>query len=98
MFPTLGAWLLIAISIATLIMSAFAFVDCARRRPDAFPAVGRRSKQLWMALTGGAALIGLVNVSLWRNPIGFLGIAAIVIAGVYLLDIRPRIQEITGQR
>ncbi|MCU0282890.1 MAG: DUF2516 family protein [Candidatus Nanopelagicales bacterium] len=98
MFPTLGAWLLIAISLATLAGAAFAFIDCLRRRPDAFPAVGRRSKQLWVALTGAAALIGLINVALWRSPIGLLGIVAIVISAVYLLDIRPRIIEITGGR
>jgi hypothetical protein len=51
-----------------------------------------------VALTGGAALIGLINVSLWRSPISLLGIVAIVISAVYLLDIRPRIIEITGGR
>jgi len=98
MFPALGFWLLLAVAFVTLGAAAFAFLDCLRRRPDAFPAVGRSSKQVWVALTGGAALAALINVSLGWSPIGILGIAAIVITAVYLLDIRPRIQEITGAR
>jgi hypothetical protein len=86
--------ILLAIDLATIAAAGFAFIDCLRRRPDAFPAVGRSSKNLWLALTGGSALVALA----FFNPIGILGIAAIVISGIYLLDIRPRIQEITGQR
>ena len=49
---------------------------------------------MWLALTGGATLVSLATFS----PIGILGIASIVIAGVYLLDIRPKIAEITSGR
>lgn len=98
MFPVLGFWLLFAVAVVTLAAAAFAFFHCLRARPDAFPAIGRSSKQVWVALTGGAALAALLNVSLGWSPIGILGIAAIVISAVYLLDIRPRIQEITGAR
>lgn len=82
------------INLATLVAAAWAFVDCVRRRPDAFPAIGRHSKGLWLGLTGGSALVALAGFS----PLGLLGIAAIVIAAVYLLDIRPKIVEITGGR
>jgi hypothetical protein len=82
------------IDIATLVAAVFAFVHALRTRPDAFPAIGRKSKGLWLGLTGGAALVALATF----NPIGILGIVAIVISAVYLLDIRPRILEITGQR
>lgn len=83
-----------AVHIGTLVISVWAFVDCLRRRPDAFPAIGRQSKPIWLALTGGATLVSLLGFS----PMGFLGIAAIVIAAVYLLDVRPRIAEITNRR
>lgn len=83
-----------AIDIATIIAAVFSFVDCLRRREDAFPAIGRHSKGLWLALTGGSALVAIARF----YPIGMLGIAAIVICGIYLLDIRPRIIEITGGR
>jgi hypothetical protein len=91
---TLTTAILWAIDIATLVGSAWAFILCLRTRADAFPAIGRQSKGLWLALTGGATLVSLA----WFSPIGILGIASIVIAAVYLLDIRPKIAEIlSGQ-
>jgi hypothetical protein len=86
--------ILLAIDVATLVAAVWAFLDCLRRRDDAFPAIGRHSKALWLALTGGAALVALAGFS----PVGILGIAAIVICAVYLLDIRPKIVAITGGR
>lgn len=94
MFSGLSSMILWAINLATLIASAWAFISCVRARPDAFPAIGRRSKGLWLALTGGATVVALAGFS----AMSILGIAAIVVSAVYLLDIRPRIQEITGQR
>jgi Protein of unknown function (DUF2516) len=91
---TLTTAILWAIDLATLVASAWAFIHCLRTRPDAFPAIGRQSKGLWLALTGGATLVSLA----WFNPIGILGIASIVIASVYLLDIRPKIAEILSGR
>ena len=84
---------MLALWILTLGVKAFAFVDCLRRRSDAFPAIGRQTKTLWLILTGLAALTGLVpNLTL-----SIFGIAGIVIALVYLFDIRPRIIEITSR-
>lgn len=94
MFFGLTEWILWLIRIASLVIGVWAFIDCVRRRPDAFPAIGRQTKPIWMALTGGAAAVPLIGFS----PIGLLGIASIVISAVYLLDIRPRIVEITGGR
>ncbi len=94
MFLGLQSWILTTVSLATLVAAAWAFVDCLRRRQDAFPAIGRHSKGLWLALTGGALLVSLAGFS----PMGLLGIAAIVISAVYLLDIRPKLAEITSGR
>lgn len=83
-----------AIHIATLVASLWAFIDCARRRPDAFPAIDRKSKNLWLGLTGAAVVVSLAGFS----PLGMLGLASIIVAAVYLLDVRPKIAEITGGR
>lgn len=81
-------WVLFAI------VKIWAFVDCARRPAQAFPAVNRVSKVLWLILTGVAALTSLLP-SLTLNIIGFAGL---VVALVYLFDVRSRIAEITGSR
>lgn len=91
---SLSHLILLVIHWATLIAAVWAFVDCLRRRPDAFPAIGRQTKGIWLALTGAAVLVSFLGFS----PMGMLGIAAIVVAAVYLLDVRPRIAEITGGR
>ncbi|MGV1004035.1 MAG: DUF2516 family protein [Candidatus Nanopelagicales bacterium] len=82
------------IHIAALGASLWALVDCARRRPDAFPAIDRTSKNLWLGLTGAATLVSLAGFS----PLGLLGLASIVVSAIYLLDVRPKIAEITGGR
>ena len=94
MFSGLASVILTATHLAMLIAALWAFVHCLRARPDAFPAIGRSSKGLWLALTGGATLVALAGFS----AMTMFGIAAIVISAVYLLDIRPRIREITGGR
>lgn len=83
------------IDLVMAVCSVWAFVSCLRTRPDAFPAIGRSSKGLWLALTGVAAFYSIGAVLLQAAPLGILTIGAIVVTAVYLLDIRPRILEIT---
>ena len=96
MFDTVQGVLVLALWVAMLGVKAFAFVDCLRRPKQAFPAVGRQSKVLWLVLTGASAL----TVLLWSyvSPLGLIGLAGIVVSLVYLFDVRPRIKEITGRR
>ena len=88
----------LALNAILLVFSAWAFVSCLRTRPDAFPAIGRRSKGLWAVLTGLAAFYALGGVLVAAAPTGLFAIAATVITAVYMLDIRPKIKEITGGR
>jgi hypothetical protein len=74
------------------VVKIWAFVDCVRRPAQAFPAVGRVSKLLWLLLTGIAMLTGLIP----GLTLGIIGIAGIVVALVYLFDVRVRIAEITS--
>lgn len=94
MFGNVQDLVLLAIWFITLAVKAYAAVDCIRRPAAAFPAVGRQSKVLWLILTTLAALTGLLpNLTL-----SIFGIAGIVIALVYLFDVRTRIIDITNRR
>jgi Protein of unknown function (DUF2516) len=93
---SLVGWIYQILDIAVLVFAAWAFVDCLRRRPDAFPAIGRSSKGVWAVLTGLSALYGLAAVLAGSPPMGFIAIAAIVITGLYLLDLRPKLIEVTS--
>ena len=84
---SLGVWVLM------LVLKGFAFIDCIRRPAAAFPAIGRKSKTLWLVLTGLAALTAVVP----SLTFDIFGIAGAVAALVYLFDVRPKIAEITGR-
>lgn len=73
-------------------LKGFAFFDCLRWRKEAFPAVGRQSKLLWVLLTGISLLTAFIT-----SPTGIFGLAGAVIALIYLFDVRPRIKEILGR-
>ena len=88
----------LVLNLALLICAVWAFASCLRSRPDAFPAIGRRSKGLLAVLTGLSAVYALGGVLSDAAPMGIFAIAAVVITAVYLLDLRPKILEITGQR
>ena len=94
MFDVTQNLVVTVIWIVTLALKAYAFVDCLRRPVAAFPAIGRQTKVLWLVLTGLALLTGLVP----GLTLNLIGIAAVVIAIIYVFDIRPRIVEITGRR
>ena len=86
-FVTFQVGVTLIIWIVFAVLKIWAFVDCLRQRADAFPAVQRQSKTLWLILTGIAALTGLLP-----DPLGIMGIAGIVVALIYLFEIKPRIK------
>ena len=75
-------------------LQIWALIDCSRRPAEAFPAIDRKSKTLWLALTGAALATGVI----FRNPIGIFGIAGAVVVLVDLFDVRPTLIEIMKPR
>ena len=83
--------LLTAISLAVLVLHAWALVDSVTRPANAFEAAGKLTKPAWLAITGIALALGLLF-----SPIGLFGLAATVASIVYLVDVRPAVKEIQG--
>ena len=90
---TVQGWIVLALSIAALGVEAFALVDCVRRRPDAFTAAGKRTKNFWLLVTGVAVLLGVVAL----GGLGLLAIVGIVAAGVYLADVKHALDQVMGR-
>ncbi len=84
------------LSLVMLGLQAFSLVDAVRRRPDAFPASGNQTKTLWLALLGAATAVGLVSLPNFLSPLNILNLVAVVVAGVYLVKVRPALIAITG--
>lgn len=80
-----------AVGVAVFAMMVWALIHCARTREDAFPAAGKRTKTFWLALTGGATVVGFIFL---LNPFNIFSLAAIVAAGVYHADVKPAVSSV----
>ncbi|MFB8369054.1 DUF2516 family protein [Arthrobacter sp. R4] len=85
------------LAVVALGLELWALVDCARHRSNAFEATGKRTKTFWLALTGGATLVGVFSLlgsggGLF-GTLGLFGLAAVVAASVYLADVRPAVKD-----
>ncbi|WP_307817533.1 DUF2516 family protein [Nocardia acididurans] len=82
--------LLLLLQLAAAGMTVFALVHAIRQRPDAFTAVDKLTKPAWIAILAVALLF------LWigQVPYSLLSLIAIVATGVYLADVRPKVDEI----
>ena len=59
---------------------------------QAFRAVGKLSKPIWLIILGVAFVVGLYAAA-YGGVVGFLSVAAFVAAAIYLADMRPKLKE-----
>jgi len=77
------------LKIAVLVTTVYAFVHAAMQRSDAYTAADKLTKPVWLLILGGAAALSLLAV--------FGIVIAACAAGVYLVDVRPKLLEIQGK-
>jgi len=53
-------WILL---VAAFVVEAWAFVDALRRPTAAFPAAGKRTKPLWLVITGVSLAVGFFSAA-----------------------------------
>lgn len=89
-------WTLVA---GGLIIGIFALVDASSRGSDVFPAADKRTKGVWLGITGASAavfVLGVLGPFGAFGPPGIFSSAATVGSLVYLVDVRPRLKEVQG--
>jgi 4-amino-4-deoxy-L-arabinose transferase-like glycosyltransferase len=91
MLQGLAGTVLVVLYYAALALVVYAFVHAAMQRPDAYTAAGKLTKPVWLIILGAAAVLGFAI----QPPMG--SALAAVAAGVYLVDVRPKILEIQGK-
>lgn len=92
---SVAAYILFGVQIVVLGISIYALIHAGMQRTDAYTAAGKMTKNAWMAILGGAVLLGLVTNII---GLGIMGVAiAAVAAGVYLADVRPKLLDIQGK-
>lgn len=72
-----------------LALTGWALVDALVRPAAGYVAAGKLTKPGWAAILALAVL-----VVLWRGPLSFLGLPAIIAAIVYLVDVRPAVRQL----
>jgi hypothetical protein len=86
---------LLILAIGALALTGFAAFDALRFKSNLYPAVGRQTKVFWVAILVVAFLIAIVS---FAYPLGFLNVIGVIAAGVYLADVRPKLQQVKGGR
>ena len=82
------------LQIAVLVTSVYAFVHAALQRTDAYTAADKLTKPVWLLILGLAVAL----TSVLSFVFGVLGLAiAACAAGVYLVDVRPKLLEVQGK-
>jgi len=99
-FSTLSAlgFFFFVIAMAASVVEIWAFVDALTRPARSFVATGKQTKQIWLIITGVAAVVGFGSAILsgGLSVIGILPVASFVAAAIYLTDVRPKVREFRG--
>lgn len=100
MFGALQFYVLGLITVVLFAVEAYALVDALRRPAGAFVSAGKRTKQFWSLLLGGAAVLGFVGLypPLGGGYLGLMALFVIIPALVYLTDVRPAVGGSRGPR
>ncbi len=88
------ATVLFVLQLAVLLTTGYAFVHAALQRPDAYTAADKLTKPVWLVILG----VAVAMTSILGPVFGVLGtVIAACAAGVYLVDVRPKLLEIQGK-
>ncbi|HET6501663.1 MAG TPA: DUF2516 family protein [Amycolatopsis sp.] len=90
--PFIAAWIMLVIGWAGTLTGLFAFIHALTQRADAFTAADRKTKPIWLAITGaGTAAMGLFGYGGAGTLFWLAGIVAVL---VYIVDVRPKLIEV----
>ena len=78
-------------------LKIWAFVDASTQKKAVFAAVGRQSKLFWVALLGISVLSQFISVTTQGSNYGILQLVGLILTIVYLVDQRPKMNEIRGK-
>jgi hypothetical protein len=85
---------MLVLQIAVFATAVYAFIHAAMQRTDAYTAANKLTKPVWLVILALAVAL----TSVLSFVFGVLGMAiAACGAGVYLVDVRPKLLEIQGK-
>jgi hypothetical protein len=97
MFAALQWGIVLILSVAAFVGAVWGVIDASRYTPQTFTNAGKQTKTVWVVLLVVAALIAFISlpapIGQGGGIVGFLGIAAVVIVGIYFAGVRPKLRE-----
>ncbi|MGS2807084.1 DUF2516 family protein [Nocardia sp. MW-W600-9] len=87
----LTSLIMLALWVAAFGATVFALIHAVRQRADAFTAVDKMTKPIWLAILAGALVFLLLGIAGFGMLTSFI---AIIATGVYLADVRPKVDEV----
>lgn len=81
--------ILLALQLLALAGAVFAVFHAVRQRKDAFTAVDKLTKPIWLGI-----LVASLLVIFLFGAVHMLGLIAVVAVCVYLVDVRPRVDDV----
>ncbi|UCM91866.1 DUF2516 family protein [Streptomyces marincola] len=79
------------IFLGLLVLSVYALVNAALQREDAYRAADKQTKPFWLVLLGVTVAVQLLI------PWLLLVLAGAIATIVYLVDVRPALQSVSGR-
>ncbi|MFF5499961.1 DUF2516 family protein [Streptomyces aquilus] len=81
------------LKIVLMALAAFGLFDAAFRREDAFRAADKQSKAFWLIILGIALAVAYLF-----SIFSFLPIIGVIASIVYIVDVRPALKQVGGNR
>ena len=85
-------WILNVIHWGSALVGLFAFVHALLQPADAYSAADRKTKPVWMLITGGATLAMVLFPVMGPGMIFYVPVMAAAL--VYIVDVRPKLIEV----
>ncbi|MFT4127372.1 MAG: DUF2516 family protein [Gordonia sp. (in: high G+C Gram-positive bacteria)] len=96
-FATGQRIIVLAIWAGSVFAAVLALLHAVVQRPDAFTAVDRQSKLIWVSILGAATIVMTFFGVLSAGITGILALAGLVAVLVYLVDVRKRVDDVQGR-
>ena len=87
----LMGYISLAVVAGAAVLALYALVHAALQRADAYTAVDKLTKPVWLLILGGSLVLLLLLGSVFGAAISACA------AGVYLTDVKPKLLEIQGK-
>ena len=81
--------LLLVLNLGAIALAVWAVADAAFRPAAYFPAAGKLTKPAWVGITAVALLLIFLT-----GFMGLFGLVSLVASIVYLVDVRPALQQL----